>query len=533
MSENEQQLPSEWGKIKLTECATLITKGTTPTTHGYEYRNEGIRFVRVEHFSNGVIDTSLINQFISQHAHDFLKRSQLCEGDVLVSIAGTIGRVAIVRNFDTPANTNQAVGIIRGVEQVFYPPFLGSLLASPYVQKSIRNRKRGGGMNNISLEDLRDLSVPVPPFPEQLRIAEALDELFSDLDAAVSALKRVRAKLKLYRASVLKAAVEGDLTAEWRERQPHIEPASELLQRILIERRRHWEDEQLRKFEEKGKEPPKNWQTKYDEPVAPKTDRLPSLPEGWCWATLEQVSILVTDGDHNPPKRISEGVPHLTARNVKNLKLSLEKCSFISPGNASRVFRRYHPERSDLIITCVGTVGRTAIVPEGFEFSPDRNLAAVRLCNTGPNVAYVQYFVEAPQTQAVLMSASGSTAQPHLYLGDLRRLVVALPSAGEQEVIVETVEHQLSIIDHLEADFEAKLRGAEALRQSILGHAFTGQLVPQDPNDEPASELLKRIAAEREARARKVAAAKRATAKPTTSRKKPRREIAKRKRSSA
>ena len=100
--------------------------------------------------------------------------------------------------------------------------------------------------------------------------------------------------------------------------------------------------------------------------------------------------------------------------------------------------------------------------------------------------------------------AATSAGQYNISLGVLKELIVPLPPLAEQETIVEAVEDQLSVIDHLEADLDAKLTNAQALRQAILRHAFTGQLVPQDPNDEPASELLKRIAAERESRARET-----------------------------
>ncbi len=119
----------------------------------------------------------------------------------------------------------------------------------------------------------------------------------SDLDAGVAALERVREKLKLYRASVLKAAVEGSAHRRMaRSSIRKVEPASELLKRILVERRRRWEEEQLRKFKEKGQEPPKNWKAKYKEPVAPDTANLPPLPEGWCWATVEQSADFITEG---------------------------------------------------------------------------------------------------------------------------------------------------------------------------------------------------------------------------------------------
>src|SRR5205085_2818851 len=98
-------------------------------------------------------------------------------------------------------------------------------------------------------------------------------------------------------------------------------------------------------------------------PVAPDATELPLLPRGWCWASVDQLAILVTDGDHNPPKRVSSGVAHLTAKNVKGLKFDVAGCTYIRPEDAARVFRRYRPLEGDLIITCVGTVGRTAIVP--------------------------------------------------------------------------------------------------------------------------------------------------------------------------
>lgn len=121
----------------------------------------------------------------------------------------------------------------------------------------------------------------MPSVDEQRRILVVIEEQFSRLDAGVVALERVRVNLKRYRTAVLKAAVEGRLTAVWREENPDVEPASELLKRILSERRERWEKDQLVAYEKKGKKPPKNWQSKYREPAGPNTDDLPELPEGW------------------------------------------------------------------------------------------------------------------------------------------------------------------------------------------------------------------------------------------------------------
>src|SRR5262249_52947193 len=137
---------------------------------------------------------------------------------------------------------------------------------------------------------------------EQRRIAEKIEELFSDLDAGVVALERAKANLKRYRASVLKAAVEGSLTAEWRATHPKVEPASKLLERILAERRRKWEADQLAKFAASGKQPPKNWPAKYVEPALVDTSALPDLPDGWCWSTLPQLGRLDRGRSRHRPR---------------------------------------------------------------------------------------------------------------------------------------------------------------------------------------------------------------------------------------
>ena len=151
----------------------------------------------------------------------------------------------------------------------------------------------------------------------QLNSGEADYELY--LNAGVSALERVRANLRRYRASVLKSAVEGRLTQKWRSKNPDIEPASELLARILGERRQRWEQQQLATYESKRKKPPKNWQSKYKEPAAPDTAKLPQLPEGWCWANIEQLGN-VQLGRQRSPKNRSKDYPtkYIRAANIKH-----------------------------------------------------------------------------------------------------------------------------------------------------------------------------------------------------------------------
>jgi type I restriction enzyme, S subunit len=366
---------------------------------------------------------------------------------------------------------------------------------------------------------LRKSLLPLPPFPEQTRIADALDELFSDLDAGVAALTRVREKLKLYRASVLKAAVEGALTAEWRAEHPHAEPASELLQRILAERRRRWEEEQLAKFKAKDQEPPNNWKAKYMEPVAPDTTNLPPLPEGWCWVSLAHLTPSARGSVKTGPfgsllkkyEHQTSGVPVLGIENIDRMRFVRGSKIHISQAKANDL-AEYDAKPGDVLISRSGTVGEVCVVPEDIGVARiSTNLMRVRL-NAEAMTPYFfcLLFNGSPAVLSQVSSLCSGSTRDFLNNEILAALLFPLPPLPEQEAIVELVEDQLSISEHLEADLDAKVKNAQALRQAILRYAFTGQLVPQDPNDEPASILLKRIAAEREQRAREAAAAKRA-----------------------
>ena len=180
---------------------------------------------------------------------------------------------------------------------------LGRLLSSDFVEFACSQYE--GDRPRVKFDKLGKFQLSLPPAAEQTRIVAKLEELLSDLDAGVAELKAAQKKLGQYRQSLLKAAVEGALTAEWRATHqpgPAATPAgvaesgAALLARILSERRRRWETRQLAKFQTQGKNPPKDWQAKYPEPVAPDTSGLPALPVGWVWASVDQLAEFITSG---------------------------------------------------------------------------------------------------------------------------------------------------------------------------------------------------------------------------------------------
>jgi type I restriction enzyme S subunit len=364
----------------------------------------------------------------------------------------------------------------------------------------------GVGQMRVPATFLESVLIPVAPIAEQERIADALDELFSDLQTGVAALERVQEKLRLYRASVLKAAVEGTLTAQWRAANPHVEPASDLLKRILVDRRRNWEQNQIAQFRAKGKEPPKSWKEKYKAPAMPKIETLPPLPAGWCWSTIDQLGDIGTGATPNRGMKLRyyDGgtIPWVVSSCVNSPGVR-EPTEFVTPTALEECNLTLYPPGT-LLIAMYGEGKTRGMWTELLiESTTNQALAAVQ---AHPDVKeFLKVFLR-KNYQDLRRAASGGV-QPNLNLRLIRDVALPLPPRAEQQIICESTQDKLSVIDHLESDIGVKLKGTQNLRQAILRQAYTGQLVTQDPNDEPASELLKRIVAEREARARETVAA--------------------------
>ena len=159
-------------QVRLSEIAELITKGTTPTTLGYDFQDTGVNFLKIECFNEDGAFLPDKVAHISTECHEKLKRSQLTAGDILFSIAGAIGRVAVVTDAMLPANTNQALAIIRIKKKNVFLPYIKLILSSPIVKKQFEQRKQGVAQLNISLKDVSELLIPLPKLEEQERITE-------------------------------------------------------------------------------------------------------------------------------------------------------------------------------------------------------------------------------------------------------------------------------------------------------------------------------------------------------------------------
>jgi type I restriction enzyme S subunit len=331
---------------------------------------------------------------------------------------------------------------------------------------------------------LRGIELVVPPLQEQRRIVEEIEKQFTRLDAAVSALKRVGANLYRYRASVLKAACEGELVPTeaqiaQRERRQY-ESGFELLSKILSSRKQALT---------------LTGGSRYRDPEPALTDGLPDPSKGWAWASVEQLSTKVVDGVHKKPEYVESGIPFVTVRNLTaGPGIDFENLRHVREADHAEFIKRTNPEAGDILISKDGTLGVVRVVRTNRAFSIFVSVALIKPVDRSLT-EFLSLALQSPVVQRQMVP-KGSGLQ-HIHLEDLRKDCVPIPPLAEQNRIVAEVERRFSVVEELEKVVEVNLARAANLRQSILAHAFEGRLVPQDPNDEPASVLLERTRADR------------------------------------
>lgn len=502
-------LPKNWAISTLGEISL-------PSQYGFTAKAQhsgNIHYLRTTDITSGSIDWSNV-PFCDVSSED-LEKFKLYDGDILISRAGSVGYSILVQN---PKSSVFASYLIR-FRPLINSKYFSYYLNTPQYWDLVKQESAGIAVQNLNASKLSNFTIPIAPINEQEKIVSKVDELFSELDNGIEELETAQKKLELYRQSLLKSAVEGELSKEWRESQTEVsETGEQLLARILKERRELWEQEKLKEFAEKRKNPPKNWQEKYPEPVQPDTENLPQLPEGWGWASLDQV-MLIKGGIQKKPSRapVNNKFPFLRVANVYRAQLKLEDIHEIELFEGE--IERYKLEAGDLLIVegngSLTEIGRCAIWDGSIPNAVHQN----HLIRARPIHLLSQYLETwLNSSDGINYMAKLAVTTSGLYslsVGKIAQIPVPIPPLNEQLFITidlaSKLEQQAQQLINLE-----ELKNLNNLqKKNILSDAFTGKLIPQDPNDEPAQVLLERIQQQREAEAlvKKATSKKRLTPK--------------------
>lgn len=474
-----KKAPKGWGWVPLNKVATMAT-GHTPSRKVSKFWGGDIQWMSVKdarpYHGSIIYETT---ETTNQLGIDNSAAVVLPKGTVCLSRTGSIGYSVLLGK--EMATSQGFVNWICGRDLL--PRFLQYIFVA---EKSfLLSISEGVAHTTIYFPEAKAFHICIPPVELQTRIVAEIEKQFSRLDEIIAKLKRIQTNLKRYKAAVLKAAVEGKLTEQWRKNHPDIEPAEQLLKRILAERRAKWESEELAKMKAKQAKPKDDsWKSKYNEPVGPDTANLSELPEGWVWARAEQLCGFITKGTTPAANKLFAGegnIPFIKVYNLTHhglLDFSVNP-TFIADDTHRNELARSKVLPGDVLMNIVGPpLGKVSLVPDKYqEWNINQAVAIYR-----PVLGYDRKFLcHCLLTESVLSwatkRAKATAGQFNLTLELCRDLPLPLPPLKEQASIVEEIDRRLSVTEELEATIETNLKRAERLRQTILQQAFSGGLV--------------------------------------------------------
>lgn len=418
-----------WDRIRLADVARLVNGFAFKSGHFNE--NEGTPLLRIRDILKGKPGTRY------NAPVDDPRMKSVSNGEIVIGMDGDFNS-GIWRGGS--ALINQRVCTLQADERYYSHKLLA--FALPAYLKLINDHTSSVTVKHLSSKTVQDIPLPLPPLNEQQRIVEKIETLFAHLDKGEEAVREVQKLLTRYRQSVLKAAVTGQLTADWRADN--------------------------------------------------------GAPE-WKEICLYDVTEFLTSGSRGWAKYYAdEGDIFVRAQNIKHDRLELDDIAYVSLPAKSEG-KRTRIQKDDLLITITGAnVTKTAHVDEdiGIAYVSQH----VALFRPTPEITpdFLYWFLVAKAAgRKQLEDFAYGAGKPGLNLQNIRDVRLMLPSLEEQSVIVDLIRDAMSKHEVVETEAVIQLKRSASLRQSILKDAFAGRLAPQDPTDEPASALLARIAAEK------------------------------------
>lgn len=487
------ELPNNWTTARLVDLAKDISYGYTASSTRERIGPHLLRITDIQ--ENEVLWSSVpYCEIDSELANKYL----LKENDLVFARTGaTVGKSFLITGKIPDAVFASYLIRVRCM-QPEAAGYLSLYFRSQDYWRQITGFSAGIGQPNVNGSKLKELVIPLPPLAEQTRIAAKLDELLAQVDTLKARVDGIPALLKRFRQSVLAAAVSGQLTEEWREARAVSATGLDVIRNDQLAKEAILEE----KPELKKKK--SSIQSEIDKSY------LFEIPDSWAFTTWGKISEWITYGFTRPMPKSDSGKKLLTAKDVQRFELDIADCGLTTTEAFASLSDKDRPKNGDLLITKDGSIGRSALVRTEEDFCINQSVAVCWLRSTTMNKNYLEFLSNSEFTQRFVMDKAQGMAIQHLSIIDFAKCPVPVPPMDEQDEIVRLVEQLFALAGQLENRVKAAQARIDCLTQSILTKAFRGELVPQDPNDEPASELLVRIQTQRASapkasRARKMA----------------------------
>lgn len=501
------EAPDNWCWTTISEIGDVVAGGT-PSSKEPKYWGEDINWISPSDLTG--YSKKTIRKGKKSITNEGLKNSSakvMPSGSIHFSSRAPIGYVVISAE---SLATNQGFKSLVPAPGIFNEYVYYYLKASKQIAE-----KRASGTTFLELSGnaFGRLPLPIPPLNEQKRIVAKIEELFSELDNGIAALKTAREQLKVYRQAILKHAFEGKLTAKWREANADkLETPEQLLSRIQKERDARYQQQlndwktAIKEWEAKskeGKKPVKPRQHQYDIKFSSnEIATFPELPANWVWVPLNELISGLPRAMQSGPFGSNLKHSEFTASGKLVIGIDNVKDGYFSIGSENRIseekfaeLKKYEARPGDLLITVMASLGRTCVIPRDIEQAIITK--HVYRISMEQHLLHPEFYNYLLQSHTISRLSMFESAQGQTRLGlnstILKELPVPLCDITEQKKIVEYIEKNLSSLSRFECEIDSALKRSETLRQSILKKAFSGQLVPQDLTDEPAKELLTRI----------------------------------------
>ena len=489
ITENEKifTLPLGWSWIKLEDIAEINGGFAFKSS---DYTSDGIRVIRISDFNEMGFKSDKVVRY--PYSLD-LERYRLEENNILMAMTGgTVGKSLLVQALPEPMIVNQRVATIKLIQGI-NSTYINSLIRSELIQ-SVINEAKNSTNDNISMKSIKNFLIPLPPFAEQKRIVAKVDELMllcdqleqqteasidahatlvdvllstltdsADADELAQNWARIaehfdnlfttEQSIEALKQTVLQLAVMGKLV----QQDPNDEPASVLLEKIAREKEQLIKEKKIKK-------------TKILDEVT-EEEKAYKLPLEWEWGRLGRLAIKLTDGSHNPPKDSGKGYPMLSGQNINFGLIDFDNPSrYVDTLGFDKENQRTAIKPNDVLLTIVGSIGRSAVVPEDApKFVLQRSVAVI---DTTLIPEYLIIYLAAPVSLNYYNENAKGTAQKGIYLGQLSLMPIAIPPLAEQTRIVAKIDELMAICDHLKVKLQQSQETQVQLTDALVDRAL-------------------------------------------------------------